>query len=301
MRKFHLAIILLSLGFMATVLATQWNKIQSLEWSIQPELLILSLLAIVIIFFLDAYGWHLILRTLGVEIPVSRSITIWLTSSLSRYIPGVVWSYASRVSLAKNEGIGAALSGLSLYLETFLLMASSLAVGLPPLLMAAGLPINPISALLLLIGFGLLLHPSVISRLKLLPGKAGKLFSGLQPPALRLMLALYLYYILFWVLFGAAFLCFVLSLYPLPYENWIPVGASIAMGFFAGFIFVIFPGGIGVRESALYLLLSPLLPTTVNVLVVVGSRAWVMFGEALSLGMALLARHRTRNPVQKHN
>lgn len=299
MRKFHLTIILLSLGFMATVLATQWNKIQSLEWSLQPELLILSLLAIVAIFFLDAYGWHLILRTLGVEIPASRSITIWLTSSLSRYIPGVVWSYASRVSLAKIEGVGTALSGLSLYLETFLLMASSLAVGLPALFMVVGLPINPISALLVLTGFGFLLHPSVISRLKLLPGKAGRIFSGLQPPRLRLMLALYLYYILFWALFGAAFLCFVSSLYPLPPENWIPVGASIAMGFFAGFIFVFFPGGIGIRESALYLLLSPLLPTTANVLVVVGSRAWVMFGEVLSLAMVLLARHSASNPIQK--
>jgi uncharacterized membrane protein YbhN (UPF0104 family) len=66
------------------------------------------------------------------------------------------------------------------------------------------------------------------------------------------------------------------------------------MGFFLGFIAIIFPGGVGVRESALYALLLPVLPAPVSLAIAAGSRLWTMFGEAVSLGAIVLVEHRAR-------
>lgn len=287
MSRFRVVIVLLSVSFMIAAVTSQWNKIQSINWLLRPELLAVSLVGLVVVFFLDAYGWHLILRSLGQRVPPRTSIRIWFLSSLARYLPGVIWSYTSRISMAKEKGITVASSSMSLYLETLLLMASSLAVGFPSLMAAVGIPVNPLSAIFLWILFGLLMHPRILSILRFLPGKMGRGLLTLSLPDVKTIFCLYIYYLVFWILFSAIFVCFVSGIHPLGTHQWIPVGSSIALGFFLGFILVIFPGGIGVRESALYVLLLPFMPAAATLLVSVGSRIWVMLGEVLSLGIIM--------------
>lgn len=192
--------------------------------------------------------------------------------------------------MAKEKGITVALSSMSLYLETLLLMASSLAVGFPSLMAAVGLPVNHLSAVFLWVLFGLLMHPRILSILRFLPGKMGREFLTISLPDLKTIFSLYIYYLVFWIFFGAIFVCFVSGIHPLDANQWLLVGSSIALGFFLGFILVIFPGGIGVRESALYVLLLPFMPAAATLLVSVGSRIWVMLGEVLSLGIIMSLR-----------
>jgi hypothetical protein len=177
---------------------------------------------------------------------------------------------------------------MSLYLETLLLMSSSLAVGFPALLAATGFPINPISAILLCLSLGLLMHPRIISLMRYLPGKTGAMFDTMQLPSVKQTIALYGYYVTFWIIFGIIFDCFAHAISPLPFQAWITAGASIALSFFVGFVLLFVPGGIGVRESALYVLLLPFLPQPACLLVSVSSRLWVMFGEAASLTLILI-------------
>ncbi len=121
-----------------------------------------------------------------------------------------------------------------------------------------------------------------------LPGRIGDAFSAIKTPSLIQIVVLYAYYIVFWVLFGIVFIGFVCSVFPVGYEHWVVVGSSVAMAFCIGFIIVFVPGGIGVRESALYVMLNTLLPGSASLIVAIGSRLWVMLGEVISLGMALI-------------
>lgn len=292
MSRFRVVIILLSVSFMIAAVMSQWNRIQSIDWLLRPELLAVSIAGLIVVFFLDAYGWHLILRALGQRVPPITSIRIWLLSSLARYLPGVIWSYASRISMAKEKGISVASSSMSLYLETLLLMASSLAVGFPSLMAAVGIHVNPLAAIFLWILLGLLMHPRILSILRFLPGRMGRGFLTLSLPDVKTIFCLYVYYLVFWVIFGTIFVCFVSGIHPLGPHQWIPVGSSIALGFFLGFILVMFPGGIGVRESALYVLLLPFIPTATTLIVSVGSRIWVMLGEILSLGIIMSLKNK---------
>lgn len=278
--------VLVSLLCMAWLLIDQWAKIRNLELTVRPGLMAVAVIALVALFLLDAFGWHLILRALGQQPDARSSIRIWLVSSLTRYLPGGVWGYLSRAAMCSERGIPLVTSSLSLYLETLLLSASSLAAGIPSLLFATGLPINLPSAVGLWLALSLLLHPRVIALLRHVPGQPGRLLATATLPRNSRMLMLYLYYLAFWAAFGAAFVCFVAALHPLPVNAWIPVGASISMSFLIGFIAVFVPGGIGVRESVLYLLLLPFLPPAACLLISIGSRLWIMVGEAIAVGVA---------------
>ncbi len=290
MNKLRRAVIVVAIVCMALAVYQQWQAIGQIEWHFRADLLMLSFIGLLLLFFLDAYGWHLVLKTLGQSVQPGRSIRVWLISSLARYIPGGIWSYASRVALARDEGITLAAANMSLYLETLLLMASSLAIGLPALLTANRIGISLSAALMLWVVLGLLLHPGIIALLRFIPGKAGRAVSEMPLPSLAHMVGLYVYYLVFWGLFALVFALFANAFYPVGATHLMPVGTSIALGFFLGFVLVFVPGGIGVRETGIYLLLLPFLPAPVCLVISVGSRFWTMTGEVMAISLLPLLK-----------
>jgi hypothetical protein len=241
-----------------------------------------GLAAVTALFFLDAYGWVLILRKFGQRTTPLKAIRIWMISSITRYIPGGLWSYISRAELARGENINLATLALSLWIETMVTASSALAVGFPSLLYAGGIHIR-LWHIIIYILLGLSIHPWILSLLRYIPGRIGSSFAAVRLPTANHIFFLYLYYSIFWVLFGAAFATFTHMLFPLTGQKWLLVGSSMAMGFFAGFIILFAPGGIGVREATLYFLLLPHMPEAQATILAVTSRLWIMSGEMLSL------------------
>lgn len=290
-RALRAAYVLLALGFMAAVVAREWDKLGTVEWAYRTDLLLISIVLAAIMYALNGYGWHLILKALGYELPAYRSVYVWIFASLARYVPGGVWSLASRVTLAKAEGVGVAEATVSLYIESMLLLAASLVVGAAALLSASRFPLSLPVAVVLLAGFAFLLHPKVIALSRCIPGRVGEAFSRVSIPGPLRMLRLYGCYLLIFVLYAIAFVCFVSSVAPISSDQWVAIGASMPLAFFAGFVVIFAPGGIGIRESALYFLLSPYLSNTEALLISVGSRLWFIAAEAGTvLACALYAR-----------
>lgn len=298
-RVLHALIVPISLLGMALLVMDQWSQIADIGWSIDLQLLVVSLIGLVALFFLDAFGWHLILRSLDQEIAVKQSIRIWILSSLTRYLPGGFWPYVSRASLATEQGVGIATSTISLYIETLLLIASALAVGFPAFMGAAGIGVHPALVLVVILACGALLHPKAISLLRIIPGRPGKAIAAVRLPPLSRVLGLYMYYVLFWVIFGIVFVCFVYTIHPIPVSYWIYIGSTICLAFAIGFVLVFFPGGIGIREATLYFLLQPLLPHTACLLISIGSRLWIMLGEGLSLLLISVWKKPRRAPTSQ--
>lgn len=286
MKILRYLVIALALGFMGMMTAEIWPQIQNLDFRLRAGPTLLSLLLLILLFLFDAYGWLLILSSLNHSPPKLDNIRVWLLSSVARYLPGGIWSYVSRAEMTYKQGVDMASIGVALYLETILLAASSLVAGLPALAMAGGyelrwwymLPVTMLS----MAGF----HPAFLGLARRLPGRIGASFAKVTLPDFSRMAWLYLYYLAFWCLFGLVFALFVDMLHPLSGKDWLPVGSSIALGFFAGFVMLFVPGGIGVRESALFLLLEPWISAPDALLVSLGSRLWIMAGEGLSLVLA---------------
>lgn len=261
----------------------QSMQISELNLHLSIPILFAALTAVTVLFILDAYGWVLILRILGQRPSTLRAIRIWMISSIARYIPGGIWSYVSRAELARHENINLASLSISMWIETVIVASSSLAIGLPALMQASGLQYNLWHALGAFFFLSFSMHPRILALLRFMPGKIGLAFAKTELPSVTHIFIIYCYYTFFWFLFALSFVLFANMIFPLAINLWLPVGSSIALGFFVGFIILIVPSGIGVREATLYFLLTPHMTDAQALILAVSSRPWIMIGEIFSM------------------
>lgn len=272
-----------AIAVLAWVVARQWDGVAAAIgnaragrlWALLPVATVLTVLA--------PTGWHLLIRRLGAQIRWSRSIEIWLVAATARFIPGGIWTFAGRYALTRRDSIPGPLVAVSLYLETILIATSSLAIGLPALLLkgtewpAAGL------ALAVIAGLALLLRPATVSflvrRFSREPSAA-----GLDSPGLGTLVP---FYGVYWCLWGAWFSLFASCFHDFPPGEMIYLACTFALAYWAGFVTLVFPGGVGVREGVLLTLLLPVFPGDVALAISVSSRLWMICAELPALLLAV--------------
>lgn len=292
-RRVVLGLSLLTIGWW---FVDQWQAIRELDFELSPLPAATSFLLLIGIFFLDAMGWYLVLRALGERPSPGRAFYIWMASSITRYLPGGIWAYVSRAAMAREAGIGSANCAASLYLETLLLTASSLLAGLPAFLDTVGLGFGLREGLLLAGAALVMMHPRVLALSRMLPGALGRAFQQVRFPNGLHLTGLLCYYLLFWCAFGGVFALAVSAIIPEAQQHTLLLGSSLALGFFVGFVLIFFPGGIGVRESTIYLALVAVLPAPAALLISILSRVWIMCAELVSLLVAWLTWRRSQTP-----
>jgi uncharacterized membrane protein YbhN (UPF0104 family) len=91
-----------------------------------------------------------------------------------------------------------------------------------------------------------------------------------------------------WGLQGLAFAVFVRSVYSMPLTAFPVLGAAYALSWVIGFMSLLTPSGLGVREAAQTALLASVTPLSVSVALALLSRLWLMVGElaGAALGVA---------------
>jgi uncharacterized membrane protein YbhN (UPF0104 family) len=116
---------------------------------------------------------------------------------------------------------------------------------------------------------------------------------GRDPVDIRLpfrrILLLFVIYIIAWVIYGSALWCLLRGVGLDAGVYW-EIVASFAAAYLIGFLALFAPGGIGVREGILTLLLTPYLGTGIAALVAVVARLWLTLIELLQLTPLLLKR-----------
>ena len=285
------SVFVLSILFMSVIVFKQWNQIK--EHSISPDyfLLALSILVMLLNFILGAIGWHRIMITLGETHPLKTNIKIWTLSSLTRYLPGGIWGYVSRAALCKEHGIKLSVSMIGLYLETCLLFLSALIIGLPAAISITGHSI-PLKYLFIAgIVASFLLHPRIFSLIKYFSGRMRKYIEHIPPPAMPDMIILYIYYLIFLMIYGIGFLFFVAAIIPLTSDSWLLTASVFPLAFCIGFILFIFPSGIGIRESMIYILMLGIAGPTGSIIIAIGSRIWSILVEVIYLAIVYLYVH----------
>jgi uncharacterized membrane protein YbhN (UPF0104 family) len=133
----------------------------------------------------------------------------------------------------------------------------------------------------------LVLYPKLLERiinlaLKIL--KKEKIALNFKP---RDMLFYLLLYSGSWFLFGFIFWVFIKSITPVSLDIYLSLTGAFAGSFTLGFLAFFAPGGIGVREGILVVLLSNFFPTPVATLISLSSRVWITLAEVLCSMLAL--------------
>jgi glycosyltransferase 2 family protein len=225
---------------------------------------------------LSCWYWARVLLTFGANVQLFVALRAYYISQLGKYLPGKAWTPLMRGALIQGPEVKLGIAIIASFYEIVTMMASGaflaavfLAVLPSPVLLGV---LNPaLLALLLLIFCVMPIVPGVfndvlsrlakrfrsVESLKLARLRVGTLLEGLAATSIM------------WMCFGLSLWATVQSVVPQPQPLtaalWARYTATLALAYVCGFAAVVVPGGIGVREWVLDLLLAPELATIAGI------------------------------------
>lgn len=214
-----------------------------------------------------AHAWRSLLQHLSVTLPAKLVWKIYASSQLSKYLPGNIFQFVSRQLQGNAAGIA----------HSLLLRSSMLEV--------SGLILGAICPCVLLFPsmFGLYGWALVLIFVLIVWQMAVRTLGWLPP------VEIWLFYLLFHVLAGLLFVWLLVSLAPDMRNVSLPVvlGAYL-VSWLAGFVTPGAPGGIGVRELVLMLILQGVASETLLLQAIMVSRLVTISGDVLFFAVVRL-------------
>lgn len=238
-----------------------WQEVRtySLHFRIGP--LAMSAFFLTMAFLNGALGWHLLLCALGTPNSAIRDMTDWLRSQISKYLPvGTLWYYGGRFLQARQAGLKSGVAFLALALEFILYVIGAfvyagLSIGLYSRLTWRWLVIL-VAVVSISCWVCFSLGYFIRGRFRFRQKRSiGKVLTPKHILIIRLSW-MPLFYLLNWMLVGQAMGCLFASLHPAtPAERFV-IGGAYSLSSVLGYLFFFIPGGWGVRESILALLIN---------------------------------------------
>ena len=270
----------------------------SVDWTLlRPDIpvLLLSVGALFAAFALHARLWAWLLTHFGgPPLRLAVATAMILIANMGRYIPGKVFQLAGLALLAKREGVSAVQAGVAAVTGQVLsLLAAALVGGWAA--WAAGLIAEGIglaAGLAVVLGAAVLVGAGGAEKLLRWLLRRGGHDAAVALPGWRVLGLCLVGYIAGWAAYGLAFFWLARGS-----GLDIPLAAAITAfsgAYFVGYISLV-PGGIGVREGGLFLLLAPVLGPQASLMLAGLQRVWITVGELLgAVGGAVLLKTRER-------
>jgi hypothetical protein len=289
-----LAIILptLLLFLVGRSIVRQWHDVRIDQWQWHAEWLLASLIVGWSDFFLINQLWRWVLVTITHQrLGVWRAYFISAISNLGKYLPGRVWAFVSMFYLLRRDGFNVADAVAS----TVLHQAFTVVSGAVFILVVLGPQVfGPMPIVSVALGLGLcvlVLYPP--------------LFTWAINLGLRLMrrdpivvhyppsrgIVLFVMYIVGWIMYGATTWLMLRGLGLDSGPFW-PVVAAFVAGYLLGFLAIFAPGGLGVREGVLTVLLTPHFGSGLAATIAVVSRIWMTLLEVIQLSPLMFVGRR---------
>lgn len=242
----------LALFFVFRIIFANTAKFDFDVSSISIPLLILSLVLFVVYFFLRAHLWMMILGDNSKHLSFKENLLYWSTSELKRYIPGNIWSLISRTKSFERETLSKKQVLVFIAHEAIIICLSSLIISLFYLWNFRNNEILKYSVLFFtIISFCIFIFSINLS--KLFP-KVNKFTRFLNLMLLNngpfANFKILLFGILTFFVFGLASYLSVVSLFYIDIKNILILISLFNLSFFIGYISLITPMGLGVREAA---------------------------------------------------
>jgi hypothetical protein len=283
-------------GYAARLLISNWGAVRGapLEWAWRPLPLIASVALVLATYALLAEAWRRMVHGWGIGVPRWTAARIWVLSSMGKYLPGKVWTLAGMAVLAQGAGVPPGVAAAS----AILLQLISLATGAVVIAATGLVPARQLSPDLRLgivvllgvvaVGLALLLRPGAVNAvLGRLVGPAGRLPG---PPASRSVAFGALANGMAWVWYGVAVYWLAAGLFEASGLELRTAIAAFTASYVAGFLFLVAPGGLGVRESVFVLLTQSALGPAQALALAAGSRVAMTVADLLAAAPFLRIR-----------
>lgn len=270
-------VILITVVFLTKTLLEYYEQAKHAISSISPIKIIAAFLLFLGHFYMRVFSWRSIVSFLGANISKQDSLLVWFFSEATRYIPGNIWSFASRAYLAQQKGVLTTISILILPIEIIVVVITTSVLSSYAIIKTIEkLPVDLtfyigilISLITLIVVF--LLYKRIKKILR-------KLFNLTLNP--EKFLTILLFQILSWSFYGIGVVVLVNDL---PNLNLFLLLSSALLAWLIGYLSIITPMGLGVREGAFVLLTGQQIGIGQAVVVAVLSRTILIIAELTNL------------------
>lgn len=268
----------------------QWPAVQETLLHVRWPFLVFSMLLLFVSMPLMGVIPWLTLRSLQVRRSVSKVVGFYFVSQVTKYLPGGVWAYPTRVAAYQVDGVGKVQAVVSVAREVvFLFLGAALIASLAPLvgvfspgwmqwLVALGMA--GCSLVLLLTSSSKLF--ASLSKLPFLQIFARALGQGeaITAPTWSDLLQPLLTGGIYWLGAGISFLYLVKAVTPGATLHSLQAIVLFSLAWCVGFMIIILPAGFGARETAILYLLKNFIPLADAVAVSILARLCWMAAEA---------------------
>ncbi|MEI9940717.1 MAG: lysylphosphatidylglycerol synthase domain-containing protein [Pseudomonadota bacterium] len=292
--------------FFARAVQRNWSEVKAHHFRLDYPLLVFSFATVIAASLLASRAWQTAINVLSEsrQLTFPETVATVNTTSLTKYLPGKFWSYAIQMYWLSARGFSKSLILYVNLINLVISLVTGVLLSLVFLLFARG----PFPRSAVLVAFVLLLSLDAICMyfhtraLKLGIALVKRLFKremAFFDVSAPLLIRLHLIHFLAQVVsgIGGFALCAAIG-YDLGLNTILLVMASLILSDTAGFVVFLVPGGLGVREATMYMLLGGAAIGSLAVVFPLVSRMLYM-GADLALGVValqLLRRFIRREP-----
>ncbi len=272
----------------------------NLQWSHLSWGMAIALTLAIVYRIVNAYGWSLVLRAMGLPVDGGQATRVWLISESRRWLPGSIWGYVSRASMAQRLGVPVSICTASMLLELALVIAAAGLTVIPAMILCSDRLLESARTLDLRWAWGLLAVVALAGLGVLLGGHRilAKKWAQFQskwaalrttPVRMDRVLMAGLYFLAMSVLNGLITWIVAVTVVPASTDAYsfstavplLAILAATAGSWLAGFFAICSPGGLVVREAAFAAMLLPWLPYSESLTIAVIARVLQFVAEAV--------------------
>jgi uncharacterized membrane protein YbhN (UPF0104 family) len=289
------AFVALSVAFVLLLLVRQGGDLPGLRadlrdfgWNLRPGWLAAALVVgIANLFFMGAI-WVGLFRALGGTVGYREGVRVWMVTNLGRYIPGKLWQLSGLALYMRDRNRAGASALTAAGLFQLLVLGTGIAVAAVTLgaeFLASGAAV-PIAIILLMLVVALA-RPSLMGRVT---GALARRFGETPPdrsPSSGSALAAAAALIGAWAVNGMGLWCVWRGAGGGGETGVLTMAGIFAASYVAGYLVLIAPGGLVVREGTMAGLLTATtgVPLYVGAAVAVLARLWAVATELLAAGL----------------
>lgn len=275
-------------ALVAAVAVREWDEISRTLRDISAVHLAAALLLTLVGLFISALTWRLALALLGSNIIVRVAAKAYLIGQLGKYLPGSVWAFVVQMEISARAGVPRPRSVAAGMLA--ILVNLSIAVGVAALCVPGvlGWPawFGPLAGVMA-VGLAFLLAPRVLCwahglGMRRLRGRAPA--SPLPVSGIRRCMFISLFS---WIAYGLACWVLVIEAGGAPLKSLPVATGGVAAAMAIGFLAVVAPSGIGVREAVLVFVLSSVLDEGAALTIALVLRLLVTLADVTAAGLVL--------------
>jgi uncharacterized membrane protein YbhN (UPF0104 family) len=282
-----------TLAYVFVLLFQHWDEVEIGQYAFDWMLLLAALVFAVLNVVTLAYLWYRSMRIISGTSASFLSLTnIFMFGWLGRYLPGKIWSAASKVHLGARQGFDVQSLALSSIFDLALATLAQCVVVL--LLIVFFIEEKYVSVPLLIaivvIGF-VVLRPRTIHFLLIRMLSFSKYdinASWLDRFSYHNFVVTTFAYVLPAIFVGAAFVFFVSSLESIKYNDMLILFFAFTAGNILGKVAFFAPAGIGVREGVLVLMLQTILPVGLSAFIALSSRLFFTIVDTVLFGLVYI-------------